>query len=294
MLIKLRFSASRFVEPEILTEAETLQTVTLILTLEEELPEGMTGFGVNIGSIIIAHEDVQLVEGEIINQEAVEGWEMYSDGVQASWHIQPEDVEIGKSYVFEATLLNKKSEDLIGSPLFKPLVGIGYGEWMTLGAVASDTVVIKDPEDKMKATISADNELRWWRSFSPIAYDFWFQDIVSEVTVPPDKEPPPYYVLIPADVEIHPETLLLSSRGVFTAYVQLPSPYCVDDIDVSTVVCEGAEAIRGSIEDDILTLHFWRQDLHDIEPGEEVEFMITGELIDGTLFEGKDTIRVLE
>jgi hypothetical protein len=289
-----KFSATRSVVPETLTEDVTTQTVTLTFTLEENLPALINTFGVWIGRSIIAYEDVQLVEGYIVEQTEVEGWESGTDGIQAWWHIEPNNIQMNKTFVFEAKIESIKSEYLIGAPLFKPGILIGYGRGFPEDYVIGKEVTIQDPEKTMKATISADKELKWSSIYGDHGHDFWFNEIISKITIPPDKEPPPYYVLIPAEVEIHPETLLLSSSGVFTAYVQLPPPYSVYDIDISTVVCEGAEAIRGSIEDDILTLHFWRQDLHDIELGEEVEFMITGKLTDGTLFEGKDTIRVLD
>ena len=291
---KTRFSASRSVVPETLTDEITEQTVTLIFTLEEDLPETVNSFGVWIGSSIIAYEEKRLVTSEIVGQNEVAGWESGTDGIQACWHIEPNDITVGETYIFEATIEATKSEQLLGTPLFKPGILIGRGQSFPVEEQIGTSVVIEAPDSSVKATISNDNELRWSPIYGELGYDFWFNEKISEIIVPPDKEPPPYYVLIPAEVEIKPKTLKLKSRGVFTAYVQLPPPYSVYDIDISTVVCEGAEAIRGSIEDDILTLQFWRQDLHDVESGEEVEFMIIGALNDGTLFEGRDTIRVLE
>jgi len=101
---------------------------------------------------------------------------------------------------------------------------------------------------------------------------------------------------VPADVRIEPETLNLNSNGNFTAFITLPECYDVADINVSTVECEGAPAIDGEIIQggDTLMVKFYRQDLVGVEPGEEVEMIVTGKLFDGTAFEGSDTIRVIE
>lgn len=102
---------------------------------------------------------------------------------------------------------------------------------------------------------------------------------------------------IPANVIIKPETLNLASKGVFTAFIQLPEGYDVADIDVSTVVCEGAPAVRGSVsEEDTGTYiaKFNRQDLVEVTTGGEVTLTVTGELNDGTPFTGTETIRVIE
>ncbi|MFC1966577.1 nitrous oxide reductase family maturation protein NosD [Chloroflexota bacterium] len=102
-------------------------------------------------------------------------------------------------------------------------------------------------------------------------------------------EAPP---VVSATLDIDPDTLNLKSKGVFTAYITLPDGYSVADIDLDTVACEGAPAIRGSIEGDTFIAKFNRQDLAGVEPGDEVEMTVTGE-VTGTLFEGSDTIRVI-
>ncbi len=97
------------------------------------------------------------------------------------------------------------------------------------------------------------------------------------------------------DIEIKPETLNLVSQGVFTAFIQLPEEYSVADIDIETIESDGTEAIRGNIRgNDTLVVKFNRQDLVDVSVGDEVEIIITGELIDGTKFKGTDTIRIIE
>jgi hypothetical protein len=95
-----------------------------------------------------------------------------------------------------------------------------------------------------------------------------------------------------ATVIIKPETLNLDSKGVFTAFITLENGD-VTDIDASTLVCEGAPAIRSNIDDDRLIVKFDRQDLVGVEPGDEVTFTIKGYFFDGTPFEGSDTIRVI-
>ncbi|MFC1965859.1 hypothetical protein ACFLWI_02785 [Chloroflexota bacterium] len=100
-------------------------------------------------------------------------------------------------------------------------------------------------------------------------------------------------LVISATIDIDPDTLNLKSKGSFTAYITLPDGYSVADIDLDTVVCEGAQATRGSIEGDRLIAKFNRQELLDVEPGDEVEMTVIGKVA-GILFEGSDTIRVID
>jgi len=102
--------------------------------------------------------------------------------------------------------------------------------------------------------------------------------------------------VIEATVRIEPETLNLNSEGVFTAFVMLPEGYDVKDIDVSTVLCEGATAVRGvvsEIDTGKFIAKFDRQNLVDVVADDEVMLTVTGQLNDGTRFEGSDAIRVI-
>ena len=102
---------------------------------------------------------------------------------------------------------------------------------------------------------------------------------------------------VPANVRIEPETLNLNSNENFTAFITLPECYDVADIDISTVECEGAPAIDGEIIQggDTLMVKFYREDLReDLPTGDAVEMTVTGEMATGKIFEGSDTIRVIE
>ena len=57
---------------------------------------------------------------------------------------------------------------------------------------------------------------------------------------------------------------------------------------------KGVPAFRTFIAGNrLLIAMFKTQDLTDVESGEDVELMISGTLQDGTVFEGTDTIRVI-
>ena len=103
-----------------------------------------------------------------------------------------------------------------------------------------------------------------------------------------------HVVDVEASVTIKPETLNLNSEGVFTASVQLPESYSVTEINVSTVECEGASAVRGTVASDTFIAKFNRQELVNVTTGDAVTLTVTGELYDGTAFGGSDTIRVID
>ncbi len=97
-----------------------------------------------------------------------------------------------------------------------------------------------------------------------------------------------------ASVKIEPETLNLTSKGVFTVFIQLPEEYDVKDIDVETIEFEGAEVIKSNIRgNDTLIVKFRREDLMEVLIGDEVEITVMGELIDETKFKGSDIIRII-
>ena len=108
---------------------------------------------------------------------------------------------------------------------------------------------------------------------------------------------------ITAEVSINPETINPKSKGKFKAFIELPSPYSVNDIVTDTVVCEGATAIDGKVDSAgrfVATFNIQNLDLGfeiKIHKGYndkkiETELTVTGELTDGTKFEGSDTVKI--
>lgn len=101
--------------------------------------------------------------------------------------------------------------------------------------------------------------------------------------------------VIEAEVSIKPETINLKSKGKFKAFIELPSPYSAEDIELDTVECNGAQAIKGTDDHDRFIATFEVQDL-ELESknykNEKVTLTVTGELTDGTKFQGSDEIKI--
>lgn len=116
---------------------------------------------------------------------------------------------------------------------------------------------------------------------------------------------------IEATVDIDPDTLNLKSKGKFiTCYIELPEGYYVEDIDIDSVALTkvnddlldpplyivGPSEIGDYDDDGILDLmvKFDRQELIPLLEVGDAELAVSGELIDGPMFEGADTIRVID
>ncbi|MBI2555861.1 MAG: hypothetical protein HY607_00350 [Planctomycetes bacterium] len=118
----------------------------------------------------------------------------------------------------------------------------------------------------------------------------------------PGASPTSSPAVIEAEVSIKPETFNLNSKGNFKAFITLPSPYSVNNIDVNTVECEGAQAIDGKVDKNRFIATFRVQDLDlgfdiKVHKGRDdkkvkVELTVSGELNDGTKFEGSDEVSI--
>jgi hypothetical protein len=110
--------------------------------------------------------------------------------------------------------------------------------------------------------------------------------------------------VIGATIDIDPNTLNLKSKGKFvTAYIELPSGYDVNLIDINSILLNGSVPVEltptevgdydmDSVSD--LMVKFDRAAAQGIlEPGEDVKITITGQ-VDGIDFEGSDFVRVID
>jgi hypothetical protein len=101
---------------------------------------------------------------------------------------------------------------------------------------------------------------------------------------------------LPAKVLIVPRTLNIGrGEGKFLAFVRLPEGYKASDVDAKSVFCEGAQAtriVRTNVFPRIFAAVFMRKQLVNVEPGEDVEFTVTG-TVKGKDFIGNDHIRVI-
>jgi len=116
---------------------------------------------------------------------------------------------------------------------------------------------------------------------------------------------PPTPPIIPAWIDINPDTLNLKSNGEWvTAYVTLPEGYLVEDIDVTTVEMSYNDFVSaaewGDILDGVLMVKFDRTALRDylgevdVDDGDkfyDISLTVRG-TVAGTPFEGSDTISV--
>lgn len=103
---------------------------------------------------------------------------------------------------------------------------------------------------------------------------------------------------IQAELDIDHNTLNLSSKGKWiTCYISLPQEYDVADVDINSILLAeqiAAAQVWVDEESQVVMVKFSRADVQDILEVGEIELIVSGELIDGARFEGKDTIKVID
>jgi len=295
-------SAVRHVSPEMLSEPLTTQTLTLTLTWEEPLPEDLNSIEVNLGAPNVIFEQKSLVNCSIVSLAPVEDWQVRPQG----WYADPHNIKIGNAYVFTAVLQATKSPELLGSPVYKPRIGIHYTKGISYGqTVVGSSVTVNHPEGPV-VTFSAEGTYEWGGSMAYNSQGFGFNPVISEITLNPN--PPPYYIVrVPATIDIHPDALNLKSQGKWiAAYFELPESYDVADINVSTIMlndtipAELSPTAIGDYDNDgipDLMVKFNRTEIAEFILSKgimvgNITLTITGRLYDGTMFEDSDVIRV--
>ena len=108
-----------------------------------------------------------------------------------------------------------------------------------------------------------------------------------------------------AGIDIDPDVLNLKSKGTWiTCYIELPEGFDVGDIDVATLMLNGqvpSEPHPTAVGDydgdgvaDLMVKFDLAATQATVEVGDSVQISVVGDLIDGTVFKGSDTIRVIE
>ena len=103
--------------------------------------------------------------------------------------------------------------------------------------------------------------------------------------------------IIPVKIRIEPKTLNLSSQGVLTSFIQIPKGFgaTINDINPSTITLSGAPTVSTTVNagTNLLIAKFNRRDLVNVVPGLHVKLVVQGKLFDNTVFEGSDTLRII-
>jgi parallel beta-helix repeat protein/predicted outer membrane repeat protein len=107
-----------------------------------------------------------------------------------------------------------------------------------------------------------------------------------------------YSPTIPAEVRIIPRTINLASKGNWiTCYIWLPQEYDVADIEPDSIFLENKiqpEQFLLNEDKQVAIAKFDRDKVQAIFDVGEIELTILGQLIDGTIFEATDTIKVID
>jgi len=101
---------------------------------------------------------------------------------------------------------------------------------------------------------------------------------------------------IPVVITIKPNAFQLGSSGWFSTIIVLPGGHKVADMEISSITCEGAHALDSvfCLDDRSIAIPFNISNLRDdLSCGFSLPFVVTGQLSNGSTFEGSDEVAVM-
>ncbi len=127
----------------------------------------------------------------------------------------------------------------------------------------------------------------YWVDGTPFTIDLSTSETYSHISL---------ITIIDAEIEIHPETLNLASKNKWiTCHIWLPEGYDVTHVEPETILIDRrfkADWSWYNEKQQVVMAKFKRSQLSSILETGEIELIVSCHLIDGTYFEGTDTVKV--
>ena len=183
------------------------------------------------------------------------------------------------------------------------IVGWGYNRYGQATPPSGNGFVAISAREEHSLALKADGSIVGWgrnhfgQATPPSGNDFVavsagrYHNLAIKEVAPP---------LIEAEIKLAPDTLNLQSKGRWlTCRISLPEDYNVADIEPNSVLLEEEiPADRLVLEGEAAMVKFSRPALQeilaDLDTPAEAALLVTGQLTDGTTFEGADTITVID
>jgi putative hemolysin len=193
-------------------------------------------------------------------------------------------------------------EDRNNRPIFQPINDITINEGTPLELELTATDPNNDPLTFSSATMPVGakltNNLFCWTPSTGQAGTYKIAFAVSDGSLEAFQYAN-IFVKVPTITKIVPKTINLGSKGYFLAFVTLPEAYKGATIDMKTVSCSGAPAVRMmklKLFPRVVGFVFKTSELKNVQLGNKVTLNVKGELKNNGktyTFTGADSVKVI-